>query len=935
MEDSEPISSNHNSSPMDQESDTQIISIVVDESSEQKSFGENQLVVQLNPSSMAHFKIISILGRGGMGTVYKAKDLALDRFVAIKMLRLNSHLSTSVQPLMLSEAQTISQLNHPNIVTVYDIARDNEANFIVMECVDGRPLNAVIPTNGLAITKVMAYFKQMVAGIACAHQQHIIHRDIKPQNIMVTANGVIKILDFGIAALIDPTVALAKGEADTTEQVNATEQPTLLTPLLGSPQYMAPEHLAGQVCDVRSDLFSLGIVLYEMLTGVKPGLGVSFKQISQAITNGYNTSLAEVDAESVAASKTESNADINNKDNAALLKELIVVVSKLLQPKPSARYQTAHELAQDINATDEKFNRKKTWFQQQHGLTKTLLVMPVIAVLAWGVRSVFFPPTTHELITRQLVESKKIAFLPFENISGDPVLQLFSDGIVTMLSSDLAEVGYQQADGKTWVLPFGQVSRMADPSITGIYNKYGVHTIVTGSIQHMGSTRSIHLSLVNGNDGRQLKSLQLTIDANKLFEAQRQIREQVMVLLGWKMPPLLHKKFAEKKPAFDGAYQFYVKGQGYLYRFDYKNNIEKAHEAFMTAINIDPNYADAYAGLAAVQLRSFITSQDVTLLVPMESTVEKLRQIASHHPLLSYLQGELKLNRGEYAKAIKLFSKSIDSDSQANFMKAYIGLSDSYLRFGELLKAEQVLLKAYNVMPNNILILNELGAFYLKIGDYHQAFDYFKLLSKQAPNNYIAYLNMSACHYYNGDVAKAILAIQHSLTIQPNANAYSNLGTYNLILKNYDKAVVAYEKMIDLSDRHYMHWGNLADAYRLAKNEKYIGAYKKAITLAEQSLTLNPNNKKAIALLAYYHANVNELDKTNYYAKHISERDAGEDSFLIAAAYARLNSKSLALKYLGFAINNNYSIAEIINSPMLDSLKNEAKYSQLLAVSPK
>jgi eukaryotic-like serine/threonine-protein kinase len=880
----------------------------------QELLSEDEQKAQLNNSSMAHFKIIDILGKGGMGAVYKAKDLALERFVAIKTLRISS----TDQPLILAEAKTISKLNHPNIVTIYDIARDGDANFIVMEWIDGNPLNTVIPSQGMALNKVLDYAKQMVAALACAHQQQIIHHDIKPQNIMLDVNGRIKILDFGISALVEPENLSAEKEPSANKEPSdeqAKPQQQSLTPVLaivGSPQYMSPEKIQGLASDTRSDLFSLGIVLYEMLTGVKPFLGLNIKQITQAISHGKYTPLAELKPQ--------------------LPPELIAVVDKLLQKAPAERYQTAKALGEDIDAIAEKINHKKNWWQQQHWLTRAFLILPIIAILGWSIRSVLFPPSTQDLIARQLVESKKIAFLPFDNISGDPVLQIFSDGIATMLSSDLAEVGYQQGDGTTWVLPTSEVRNLEDPNVTGIYNKYGVDTIVTGSIQHMGSTRSLHLTLVNGADGRVLKSKQLTLDANKLFDAQTEIRQQVLDILGWNIPPTLKQQFAAQKPTFDGAYKHYLQGQGYLYRFDHGDNINKALGAFQAAIEIDPNYADAYVGLAEAQLQNFNLSKDVNFLLPMEDTVNQLIQIDRNHPLLGYLQGELKLNQGDYGRSVQLFSNSIDL--QPNFIKSYIGLSDSYQQLGELVKAEKILLQAHALMPNNGLVVTELGIFHYSNGDYNRAIDYFKLLVQQAPNNFTAYLNISACHYLNGDIDKALLAAQQALIIQPSYIAYSNIGTYYFILEDYDKAIVAFENMIALNSTDYINWGNLADAYRFANNDKYLMSFKQAILLAEKALTLNSNNQYAKALLAYYYANLNDIEKTHHYAKKINEKDLGENHFFIAAAYARLQMRKVALESLELAIVNNYSIAEIATSPLFDNLRNDSQFQKLISQIP-
>lgn len=882
--------------------------------SEQKFLSDEEQSSSLNQSSMSHFKIIDILGKGGMGAVYKAKDLALERFVAIKMLRI----SQSKQPLILTEAKTISKLNHPNIVTVYDIARDKDANFIVMEWINGRPLNMLIPPNGFSVDKVLRYAKQIVSAIACAHQQHVIHRDIKPQNIMVTADDTIKILDFGIASLIESQSSASDQLADS--EPTASKDFHLQSTMVGSPQYMAPEQIKGEASDIRSDLFSLGIVLYEMLVGVKPFLGLNIEQISQTIIQGKYIPLAEHIADFNAQKNTETKGEIPEK--------LMELVDKLLQTAPSKRYQSAEELAQDIAIIDEQVNHKKNWWQQQHWLTKSLLILPIVSLLSWSIRGVLFPPSTQELIARQLVESKKIAFLPFDNISGDPVLQIFSDGVATMLSSDLAEVGYQQGDGTTWVLPTSEIRQLEDVSVEGIYNKYGVDFIVTGTIQHMGSTRSLHLGLVNGADGRQLKSVQLTLDAEKLFEAQSQIRDNVINLLGWQIPPELNQKLAQKKPTFDGAYKHYLAGQGYLYRFDHGDNIENAIEAFKAAIAIDVSYADAYVGLAETQRYKFIQTKQSQMLEFIEKTIEQLAVIDSSHLLLSSLKAQLMRSQGNYEGAVKLFKQSIQQ--KPFYSSSYVGLADSYQRLGQQTEAEQVLLIAYQLMPNNNSVLIELGAFYFNTGNYTKALNYFELLAKQAPNNYMAYLNISACLYLMGDIKEAILAAEKSLSIEKSADTYANIGTSYFILKDYDKAVFAYEKMIALNDSNFLNWGDLADAYRFTYNKKQIKAYTKAISLAEQAIELNPNNKEAIASLAYYYANIDDLEKTNFYAKQISDKDSGVDSFFIAAAYTRLNMKAKALHYLKLAIANNYSIAEISDSPLLYGLRSEPEFIQLI-----
>ncbi len=233
-------------------------------------------------------------------------------------------------------------------------------------------------------------------------------------------------------------------------------------------------------------------------------------------------------------------------------------------------------------------------------------------------------------------------------------------------------------------------------------------------------------------------------------------------------------------------------------------------------------------------------------------------------------------------------------------------------------------------MPNNSSVVAELGLFYLNNGDYHHAITYFERLAKQAPNNDIAYSNISACYYLIGDIEQAIDAVKLALALQPHADSYANLGTMYFILKDYDSAVIAYEKMIVFNDRDYVNWGNLADAYYFANNPKYVSSYTKAIYFAEKALELNPNDKMAISSLAYFHAYVGKSRNALFYAKKITEQDSGDDQFFVAAALTQLGQKEAAIRYLSLAINNQYSVAEIKNSPLFNSLMNESEFQQLI-----
>ncbi len=368
---------------------------------------------------LAQFEIQEIIGQGGMGAVYHAKDRVLQRDVAIKMLRPVAASSRINTEALLDEARMASKLNHPNIVTIYDVARAENSNYIVMEWVDGQPLDELIPDDGLPLEKALEYACQIADGLNAAHQKYMIHRDIKPQNIMLSSQGSIKILDFGIAGLVNHQ----PDENDDTTKV------LLTTPGVGTPSYMSPEQAKGLNLDQRSDIFSFGIVLYQMLSGQRPFVGKNMEAVKQSICSGDYIPIQEHLPE--------------------LSIQVVKLVDKMLNVQKDERWQSSAELAEELHDINSELTHSKNWWQRRHWVSKVVMLLPFVLALGWTAKEIMFPASTQQLIERQLAEATKIAILPFENISGDPLIQLFGDGLAVNLGSDLAAIAQEQ--GNTWI----------------------------------------------------------------------------------------------------------------------------------------------------------------------------------------------------------------------------------------------------------------------------------------------------------------------------------------------------------------------------------------------------------------------------------------------------------------------------------------------------
>jgi serine/threonine protein kinase/Tfp pilus assembly protein PilF len=882
--------------------------LVANASANNHSTKQQQPSLQANfltcSDALVNFSIIDVIGKGGMGTVYKANDCKLERNVALKLMHLTPHADPITAVIktdsLLDEARMVCKLNHANIVIVHDVVPHKNDHCIVMEWIDGLPLSEMIPAEGLPLAKALAYACQISNGIAFAHEHGIIHQDIKPQNIMVNQQDKIKILDFGIASLV-------KNQANGSE-LNVIDNNGSLHN--GTLHYMAPEQLEGKPLSPHIDIFSFGIVLYQMLCGHHPFYNHASSTlgygIEQNILKGQYTHISHY--------------------LPKLSPRITILLDKMLAYDKNKRWLNSAELSIEINAIYQEQIAYKNWWQRQHTLSKLAIILPLLSVLAWSINSVVFPISTQALIAQQVKQAKVIALLPFENISGDPLLQLFNDGLAVSLNSDLAEIGRTQGDA--WIIPTSEIRKIKALSVQKISDKYGANLVISGSIQHMGSTRQLMVSLIDAKDGRQLKTLEIIIDANELFQGYNQIRSQILRLLDWHEPETLTAKFKDKKPEFDGAYKQYIYGTGYLYRSDQAGNLANAEQAFTDAIAIDKSYQSAYVGLATAQIRYFRLTKEQKWLDNVAITIESLRLLNPKHHLIDFLSAQLLIRTGKYTQAVTLLEEHIKA--YPNYLESYTELAFAISKIGDIEKAENIYKVAIKLFPNNWLGRTHLGYFYHEHGLYLKAIEQYKQQLKTTPNNFYAYLNIAAEYYSIDKIEEAINYTKQAIQINPAGFAYSNLGTMYFYLKQYNKAISAYEKASTISDSNYLIWGNLADAYRFAHNNKSIDAYKKASDLATAALSTNPKDTMAIVMKAYYLANIGDKNTALKLLEKITIKNSGQENFLAATAYDLLEETSKALAHIKNALTKNYPVEEIKNSVLLNKVKKDQRFQQLL-----
>ena len=491
------------------------------------------------------YEILTCLGSGGMGEVYRARDTRLEREVAVKVLpeRL------ARDPLSLArfqrEARAVAALSHPHIVALYDIGAEQGTNYVVMELLEGRTLGQELKQSSLDWRMALDIALAVAEGLAAAHAKGLVHRDIKPDNIYLTSNGGVKILDFG----------LVRQEKHTDPEKGLAATVTLETQqgvLLGTVSYMSPEQVRGQQADARSDVFALGCVLYEMLTGQRPFPGDTTADVMASILHHAPPQLSESGRHRPAA--------------------LDRVLARCLEKAPAQRYPSGAELAAAFKAV-----REETALYD----SKTR-----------PAETVADKDTTGVVPGRRVGAS--IAVLPFVNMSSDPENEYFSDGLAEELINVLSKIEGLRVASRTSAFAF----KGKNEDLRKIGEQLNVGTVLQGSVRKSGNRIRVSAQLGNVADGFQLWSETYNRQLEDVFAIQDEIAQSIAKVLRVILTEKDKRQLERAAPTSDvRAYEYYLRGMQLFHQFRRKT-LGAAVQMFGHAIEIDPDYARAYAGLA-------------------------------------------------------------------------------------------------------------------------------------------------------------------------------------------------------------------------------------------------------------------------------------------------------------------------------------------------
>lgn len=517
-------------------------------------------------NTLTHYRVVEKIGEGGMGVVYRAQDLRLERDVALKVLPEGLLADEGARRRFRKEALALSKLNHPNIATVHDFDRDTGVDFLTMELVAGESLASKIHLGSMPEREIISLGSQIASALDEAHEHHIVHRDLKPGNIMVTPKGQVKLLDFGLATLLRPV-----GIATTAQTLLQTAG------VSGTVPYMAPEQLQGESPDARSDIFSFGTVLYEMATGKRPFREDTVAQLTDAILH-----------RPVVGPRTI---------NSRISPEIEQVILKCLEKEPEHRYQSAKEILADLRRLGSRTSTSETPILKHDAKRRTTVVtfatgLVVLVVAAVGLSVGSLRRRLLGMASAAPIHS--LAVLPLANFSHDPEQDYFADGMTEALITDLSKISALRVISRTSVMQYKGVAKKPLPQIA---KELQVDAVIEGSVERVGGRVRITAQLIKAANDEHIWAESYVRDMDDVLALEDDVAREIASQVQAKLTPQEQKQLASEGSTNSEAYQLFLQGRYYWYKGD-EPSLKKSIDYYQAALAKDSNYALAYAGLA-------------------------------------------------------------------------------------------------------------------------------------------------------------------------------------------------------------------------------------------------------------------------------------------------------------------------------------------------
>jgi len=852
------------------------------------------------------YRIETLLGQGGMGRVYKAYDKELNRTVAIKVVRQGAMGEADALNRFKQELVLASKISHKNILRIHDLGEVNGMKFITMAYVEGKDLHQIIKENPkLPLERALKFATQLAGALAAAHAEDVVHRDLKPQNILLDKNDQVYISDFGLAK------SFAEGAVGMT-QTGA---------FLGTPRYMSPEQVEGKPTDGRADLYAYGLILYEMVTGDVPFTGDStLKVMYQRIQEKPK-------------SPKLVNADLPN--------WLVRIIMRCLERDPADRYQTAYEILADLQGGNTASSSGIS-----HSGSSIQIRLPEFAERRWvwavagGVLLIalaFAIPAVRHLIlpggkgtsnvsgVPPISSGRFVAVLPLQILGDSSQLGYVAKGIEEALSTKLFQL-------KEVRVTSNDAAGQADQKqpLPKIARALGVNLLVQGVLQSSGDKIRVIMNLEDVADSKRLWSREFNGVVGDLFTLEDQIYNELVS--GLKVNPSNDEvASAEARPTNNtAAYDFYLRGRNSMRGHDPKA-IQAALDYFDQALKEDPKFALAYTGIADASLRMNSIKKDSLWTQKALAAAQQAQQLNDKLPEVHATLGSVYRATGKYSEAVAELKRALSLAPNSD--DAYRKLGSTYLQSGNGPAAIEAFEKAVQLNSYYWANQNSLGGAYFQLGEYTKALIAYKRVTELEPDVEVGFENVGNVYLQQGKYQESIPYFQKAIQIEPYFTTYSNLGTAYFGLKQYPQAVEMFEKAAALTPNESATAVNLADAYQAAgQKDKARDTYQRAISLGYKELQTNPQDGDVMREMALSYANTGDGQQAETFIGRARAIDKNNVEYIYnqAEIYAILGKPAEALKALQESLERHYPAESAEEDLELDSLRANPQFAALM-----
>jgi len=841
---------------------------------------------------VSHYKILEKLGGGGMGVVYRAADTSLKRQVALKFLPANLTHEIEAKTRFMHEAQAASALDHPNICNIHEIGQTDDGQlFICMTLYEGITLKQKIQTESLQLNQVLNIAMQLASGLSRAHEAGLIHRDLKPANIMITEHNEVKIVDFGLAKLAGLTEITEKGSP------------------MGTAGYMSPEQTRGELLDKRTDIWSYGVIMYELLSGEQPFKGDYDQAVIYSILNESPTPIQNL--------CPDIPDDLND------------MVDHCLQKNPEDRFSDIDEILEILNNIFQqvtptghiykpKTKKLKSVFLKRYALP---LMGFVILALTIGLWDFLFA----------LPDEKHLIIFPFKNINGDIEDDTYSAGLTDLLTSRLTQL--KQFNHSLQVIPSDIISSLNVTGVADAYDKVGATLAITGNVEYRENFKQLTLNTIDTRSLRQLHSEVIRIDPNLIdTRMEEALINQIATMLELDIPNLSRADFFAVSSNRQDALDYYINGNGYLEKSEDVKNIDTAIRFFNQALDIDSSFTLAYAGLGRAFWLKYEETKDTVYVSPAMEACQTAMDLNGRYPESYLTCGTIYKGIGQYEIAVEKLERAIQLDPA--YAQAYWKLGETYLALGDTASTIQTYQQAIDIRPGYWQGYSHLGKFYLQTGQYEKANAQYQHIADLLPNSERGYSFLAITYFYMENFDEAIRMAEKAADINPSYYNLHNLASFYYYDGNYQTASEKYKKVLEYNQNDHRIWGALGMSYYFTDRQDSAKIYfKKAVELAEGEKKVNPRDQVLLVCLAGYYAHLYESEKAFDLINEVEKMNPVnlDIIFDIGDIYEQLGEREEALVWMEKAIMNNYSLAKFTNNPGLKDLIADERFQKIVS----